>query len=182
MAILVLVAALSAGSFLAYVRSRPREVVLSTGAAESSAPRDRILTVHVAGAVANPGLYRIAEGTRVADAISRAGGPVPDAVTDDINLAARVTDGQKITVPRKTPDQAPQIPGETPARESSTLVNINTAGPQELERLPGVGPAMAARIVEHRRKNGPFSSVDDLDGVQGIGPSKMEALRDLVTI
>lgn len=181
-AVVVLAVLLAAGTCLAYTRSRPRQVVLKAGVGEGSAPEERMLTVHVAGAVMSPGLYRVPEGSRVADAIAGAGGAAPDAVTDDLNLAARLADGQKVTVPRRAPQQSTPAGAPPSTTGASSLININTADAAELDKLPGVGPAMSARIVEHRKKNGPFSSVDELDNVQGIGPSKLESLRDLVTI
>ena len=166
-------------------RARPSMVrVLDKSVSPSSEPTARTLTVHVAGAVNNPGLYKLNEGSRVADALGRAGGPAQGAILDDINLAARLTDGEKVMVPRQT------VPADLPAAEatggtgstSSVRVNINTASEAQLDALPGVGPALATRIVQYREKNGTFSSVDELDNVSGIGPSKLDSLKDLVTI
>ncbi|HEY5532557.1 MAG TPA: ComEA family DNA-binding protein [Candidatus Anoxymicrobiaceae bacterium] len=158
--------------------------MLDKSVSSSSEPTARTLTVHVAGAVNSPGLYRLNEGSRVADALGRAGGPAQGAVLDDINLAARLTDGEKVMVPRQA------VPADGNAAEataatgstSSSRVNINTASEAQLDVLPGVGPALAARIVQYRDKNGPFSSVDELDNVSGIGPSKLDSLKDLVAI
>jgi competence protein ComEA len=179
--IAILIVALCAGGLLAYKRSRPRPVEVS-GAAGSTASKGgaRAITVHVAGAVMNPGLYRLPEGSRVADALTKAGGASVEALLDDLNLAGKLADGQKVMVPRQVA-RAPAT-GQASATANSTLVNLNTATAEQLDTLPGVGPAMAAKIVEYRQKNGPFSAVDELDDVSGIGPSKLEALRDLVTI
>jgi competence protein ComEA len=141
----------------------------------------RPLTVHVAGAVVSPGLYKVPEGSRVADALQRAGGPAPDASLDDLNLAGKVQDGQKVMVPRRLPPASSPLAG-APAASGSSIININTASAADLDKLPGIGPSMAQRIIDYRNKNGPFSSVEDLDNVEGIGPKKLENLRDLVTI
>jgi competence protein ComEA len=122
------------------------------------------------------------EGSRVADALEKAGGASADAQLDDLNLAGKLADGQKVMVPRKAQPAAQPAAGQVTAQPASTLVNLNTATPEQLDALPGVGPTMAAKIIEYRQKNGPFTTVDELDDVSGIGPSKLEALRDLVTI
>jgi len=181
--IVLLILALCIGSFLAYSRSRPSRVEVSgAGEAAASAPGARTITVHVAGAVVSPGLYRLREGSRVADALEKAGGASADALLDDLNLAGKLADGQKVMVPRGTQPGAQPAPGPASSQPASALVNLNTATPEQLDALPGVGPAMAAKIVEYRQKNGPFTTIDELDDVSGIGPSKLEALRDLVTI
>ncbi len=177
-AILALAILLSVGSATAYLRTRPHPVDIKD-VSPAASRRDRKLTVHVAGAVACPGVYRIDEGSRVADAIEKAGGTSPDAMLDDLNLASRLRDGQKVMVPRPAP--VPQAGTLDPVGAGPGLINVNTADIAELDKLPGVGPALAGRIIDHRKKNGPFSSMKDLDGVEGIGPSKLEALEDLVT-
>jgi competence protein ComEA len=142
------------------------------------------LVVHVAGAVARPGVYELNDGARVHDAIAAAGGAVRRADPDALNLAAAVADGERIYVPRlgesvpvaleDTPDGSGNVPAET--------IDLNHATVEELDVLPGVGPATAAAIVDHREQNGPFATVDDLEDVRGIGPAKLEAIRDLVTL
>jgi comEA protein len=177
-----LVLLLVLGSVAVYSRSRPRTVrVLGKKNAQEGTSSRQALTVHVAGAVNSPGLYEVPEGSRVADALSKAGGAAPDAVLDNLNLAARLKDGQKVLVPRRA--EAPPGAGTAVQGGSgSAAININTAGVDELDKLPGVGPSLAKRIVEYREKNGGFSSVEELDSVTGIGPSKLESLKDLVTI
>lgn len=184
--IVLLVALTALGGVITYFRSRPREVKVE-GAAGKTGERNRELTVHVAGAVSKPGLYRLPEGSRVADALEKAGGASTDAVLDNVNLAARLTDGQKVMVARAQPPQqqpsagAAPAAGKTPA-QGGTLININSASAVELETLPGIGPSMSKRIIDYREKNGSFNSVEDLDDVEGIGPRKLESLKDLVTI
>jgi competence protein ComEA len=180
--IAALVLLLVLGSVIAYYRSRPRTIrVIDNKSTQKGAARLQELTVHVAGAVNSPGLYTIAEGSRVADALAKAGGAAPDAMLDNLNLAAKLKDGEKVLVTRRVGD----APGESAAPQegsSSSAVNINSAGADELDKLPGVGPSLAKSIVEYRNKNGQFSSVEELDNVAGIGPSKLESLKDLVTI
>lgn len=158
----------------------------AAGSAESGP-----LVVHVAGAVVSPGVYALAPGARVIDAVEAAGGLDPDAMADAVNLAAAVGDGQKVYVPR-VGEVAAIVAGvsgdvtgggSTPGGgESSGQVNINSATADELDTLPGVGPATAAAIIDHRQQHGPFATVDDLTDVRGIGPTKLEALRGLVTV
>lgn len=143
------------------------------------APSRAILIVHVAGWVRHPGVYELREGDRVIDALEAAGGARKGAYLDGLNLAAPLTDGQQVLVPRKgAPGAVPSgaIPG------APALVNVNTAGPTELESLPGIGEVLAQRIVDHRTEHGPFASVDDLLAVSGIGEVTLEEIRDLVTI
>ena len=142
------------------------------------------VVVHVAGAVAQPGVYRLPSSARVIDAVERAGGLAADAQPDAVNLAAPVVDGERVyvphmgeTVPMVTTAQATPG-GATPAGP----VDVNSAGVEELDQLPGVGPATAAAIVAYRDQHGPFGSVDGLAEVRGIGPAKLEALRGLVTV
>jgi competence protein ComEA len=180
-ALFALALMLAVGATTAYIRSRPRPVKVSATEATAPAIKTRTITVHVAGAVARPGLYDLPESSRVADVIERAGGASQDAVIDDLNLAARLADGQKVMVPRTSPAGSAPAGATSPPAEGG-LININAATAEELDKLPGVGPAMAAKIVEYRKKNGPYTSVDDLDNVPGIGPSKLESVRDLVAI
>ncbi len=182
-ALSMLAVLLVTGGWVSYARSRPRHVtVLPTRDAVAEKSARAVLTVHVAGAVTSPGLYRLEEGSRVADALDRAGGPTPDAALDNLNLAARLNDGQKVMVATKGP-AVPQGGTSAPSGPApGALVNINTAGSGELESLPGVGPSLAARIIRYRDENGQFSSVDELDEVEGIGTKRLDSLRELVTI
>lgn len=142
------------------------------------------LVVHVAGAVVDPGLVEVPPGTRVAEAIEVAGGPTADADLDALNLAAPVTDGQQVYVPSEgeaIPPGAGGSGGPSPGG-STGLVNLNTADATTLETLPGIGPALADRVIAWRTENGPFASVDALTNVSGIGPATLAQLRDLVTV
>lgn len=160
----------------------------------------RELLVHVAGAVASPGVYQLRSGSRVIDAVNMAG-PLPEANLNALKLASPVADGQSILVPLQ-PAQAPAGPqagaatsaggagrnvfsaaaGPAPAGSGAGQVNINTADQAQLDTLPGIGPALAQRIIQYREVNGPFQSADDLKNVSGIGDKKFEQLKDLVTV
>jgi competence protein ComEA len=139
-----------------------------------------VLIVDVAGAVHQPGVYEFAEGDRVIDAIERAGGPMPKADLSLLNLAAPLTDGTQILVPKAGPPGA--VPGGTASGSSTGLININTASATELEGLSGIGEVLAATIIEYRDQNGPFATIDDLMDVSGIGPATLEEIRDQVTV
>lgn len=177
--IAALIVVVAAGAGLSYIRSRPRATEVRIEKGGEQVEKSASLMVHVAGAVNSPGLYSLEEGSRVADAVEKAGGPSEGALLEDLNMAARIKDGQKIMVPRLRDAQGTEQAG---GGESGGLLNINTATAAELEELPGVGPMLAKRIVEYRKKDGPFSSIEDLNGIEGIGPKRIETLRGLVTI
>jgi len=161
-----------------------------------------LVVVHVAGAVASPGVLRLQQGSRVDDAITAAGGPTADGDANRLNLALTVEDGQKIYVPRRgealpaATDAARSDGAATDSAGSSSTgsnstgqqgaaggkVNLNTADVAELDTLPKVGPVLAQRIVDWRKEHGPFKSVEELDGVDGVGPKMLEALLPLVTV
>ena len=144
-----------------------------------------LLVVHVAGAVQIPGVYRLGAGSRVIDAVEAAGGVAVDSNSDAINLAAALTDGERVYVPRVgevVPAVASGSPGAPDSGASAGPVNLNTATADDLDTLPGVGPATAAAILAYRDQHGPFASLEDLGEVSGIGPAKIEALRGLVNV
>ena len=139
--------------------------------------------VHIAGAVNAPGVYQLTDGSRVIDAVQAAGGLSVDANPDAVNLAALVTDGQRVYVPSVGELISPIPTGEgADSALEPWPININSANSERLEDLPGVGPATAAAIIAHRDQQGPFASVDQLADVRGIGPAKLEAIRALVTV
>jgi competence protein ComEA len=133
------------------------------------------LTVHVSGAVTRPGLVSLPEGARIADAILAAGGARADALLTSLNLAATVVNGQQLVVPAVGP-------ADPATSQRDGRVAINTADAVALEALPGVGPVLAERIVEHRERHGPFGVVEDLLDVPGIGEAKLAALREMVLV
>lgn len=181
--------------------------IASAPADESPGAPDSLsqpIEVHVAGAVKHSGLYTLPAGSRVADAIHASGGPAAKADVDAVNLAERLSDGEKVYIPRhgepgaddsagagneigNNPETA-SLPGHS-GRSSDKLTNpsqghvdINIAGADELQRLPGVGPAMAARIIAYRQQNGSFKSPNDLMDVSGIGPKKMARMAPFVVV
>ena len=143
-------------------------------------PEPAQVVVHVAGAVRSPGLYRLEEGSRVADAVALAGGPGAKADLAAVNLAAPLADGTQVLVPRVGAPGAESGAHAPAGAASAGPVRLNSATVEQLDTLPGIGPVTAQQIVQHREENGPFRSVDDLDAVPGIGPARLEQLRDLV--
>ncbi len=142
----------------------------------AAAPANRLF-VDVVGAVRRPGLYRLPDGSRVADAVSRAGGATRRADLSLVNLAAPLADGLQVVVPRRQSGSAGAAGGST---TPAGPVHLNTATLEQLDALPGVGPVTAQKILDYRQKNGAFTSVDDLDAIPGIGPARLDTLRDLV--
>lgn len=180
--VVVIAGALVGGYFILRPAPRPAGVFrsLEEETAVDAGERKRSeLTVHVAGSVSHPGVVLLAEGDRVIDAIAAAGGPLPEADLERLNLAQVVQDGQKITVPVKGEGENTQ----TGATDSTgERINLNTSSRRELEELPGIGPTLAERIIAYREKKGGFSSVEELKQVSGIGEKKFEEIRDLVEI
>ncbi|TFV61896.1 competence protein ComEA [Geodermatophilus sp. DF01-2] len=140
------------------------------------------VVVSVVGLVARPGLVTLPEGSRVADAVAAAGGLLPDADPAAVNLAAVVSDGQQVAV--GVPGAAPAggAGGGATGSSGSGPVDLNAATAAHLDALPGIGPVLAQRIVEHRERNGPFRTVEQLDDVPGIGPATYAELAELVTV
>ncbi|MGN6255023.1 MAG: helix-hairpin-helix domain-containing protein [Solirubrobacterales bacterium] len=132
------------------------------------------LVVDVTGAVRRPGVYRMPAGSRVNDAVTRAGGPEPRAELEAVNLAARLADGQQVVVPERGPGG---MATGTAAGGEEGPISLGTATVGQLEEIEGIGPVTAADIVEFRDEHGGLSSVEQLDQVPGIGPATMEALR-----
>lgn len=164
---------------------------VSAGAVPDTAPPStasrEFLVVHVAGAVAKPGVVTLDAGARVIDAIAAAGGPLPDADLDRLNLAAPLADGQRVALARRgepTPALDPAAPGAsgTATGVPAGPVDLNAATQADLEALPGIGPTLAAAIIDERERRGGFTSVDDLKRVRGIGDQRFAQLRELVTV
>ena len=133
------------------------------------------VVVDVTGAVTRPGVYRLPAGSRVTDAVDRAGGARAGALLEAINLAARLADGQQVVVPRKGPGGAPLAAGG--AATDDGPISLGTATPEQLDTIDGIGPVTAQKIVEYRDQQGGLASVDQLDQVSGIGPATMQSLR-----
>jgi competence protein ComEA len=158
----------------------PPPVVPSTTGRDAAAPA-REIVVDVVGAVRRPGLYRLSQGARTADALARAGGATPHAQLELVNLAAPISDGEQIVVPRRGAAVAGAgAAGAGAAGVPAGPVHLNTATLEQLDALPGVGPVTAQKILDYRQEHGAFGSVDELDAIPGIGPARLEQLRDLV--
>jgi competence protein ComEA len=135
------------------------------------------LVVDVVGAVRRPGLYRLRQGTRIADAVAAAGGTTAKAQVAAVNLAAPLADGEQVVVPaRGAAGASPPAAGASP----SAPLDLNSASADQLDGLPGIGPATAAKILAYRQAHGPFHSVAELDAVPGIGPARIAQLKGLV--
>jgi competence protein ComEA len=186
--LVVLAAVTIGGGALWYLRSLPRPVEVRADGGQGPAPTVSAaqaspvtIFVHVAGRVRRPGVYELAEGSRVIDGIEAAGGARADAYLDGLNLAAVLVDGQQVIVPKRTPGGGGgTAPG--PTSTGPALVNLNTASAAELETLPGIGEVIAQAIVDYRTENGPFATVEDLLDVSGIGDATLAEIRDLVTV
>jgi competence protein ComEA len=179
LALLALALLVVAGKLLSSRHSsapvKPRARLLSSGAKSHA-----LLYVDVSGAVLRPGLYRLPDGARVNDALVKAGGATRKADLTLVNRAAPVTDGEQVLVPVKASAATPAAATGSSSPSPTAPVHLNSATPEQLDALPGVGPATAQRIIDYRTANGAFKSVDELDAVSGIGPAKLAELRDLV--
>lgn len=151
-------------------------VAVATAATPAPAPDERVL-VHVVGQVNRPGLYVLSGDARLVDAIAAAAGMTHDADPVAINLARPVSDGERIYVPAVGEETA-----DPSAADSPTRIDLNQAPPAQLQTLPGIGPALAERIVRWRGENGPFATVDELTAVPGIGPAVLESVREHVVV
>jgi competence protein ComEA len=132
------------------------------------------VVVDVTGAVARPGVYRMPAGSRVNDAVQRAGGASGKAELEAVNLAARLADGQQVVVPERGPSGSVAVAGSSP---EAGPISLGTATVEQLDTIDGIGPVTAADIIEFRDQHGGLASVDQLDQVSGIGPATMESLR-----
>lgn len=170
--------------------TRTTAVVSNVGASPTSTaevPAVEEIVVHVSGAVATSGVQRLPVGSRVNDAVNAAGGLLSSADLDRINLASRLTDGQRVILPKKgepLPGAGPagESPSSPAANPSDAKIDLNTAEVSNLDALPGVGPSIAQAIIDYRTKVGRFRTVDDLSKVKGIGPAKLQQIRPRVTV
>ncbi|MHB1354789.1 MAG: helix-hairpin-helix domain-containing protein [Anaerolineae bacterium] len=174
------------GLYVVYDRwPRPETIVIETSSPIPSATVGTIL-VHVSGAVRNPGVYQLLSDARSQHAIEAAGGLLPDAFPDGLNLAAFLFDGQQVYVPRigeaTVQPSSSNNENRTVTPSAGTPVDVNSATVEQLEELPCFGPTLAARIVAYRQANGPFRSLYDLDQIEGIGPACIEKVRNLLII
>ena len=172
----------------------------------STLPTPLTVRIHVAGAVVRPGVYTVSSSARVVDAVTAAGGATSNADLERINLAQKIVDTEQVFVPFRSsrttkvtvsprlrpsrttvPTSVPAVPGAVPIIGApittlSPLINLNSATSDQLDTLPGVGPSTAKAIISYRSRKGPFGKVEDLLNVPGIGPAKVGAIRDQVTV
>jgi competence protein ComEA len=139
------------------------------------------IVVAIDGGIATPGVVTLPAGSRLQDVVAAAGGFAADADTSGLNLAARVGDGERVTIPLRGPLSTALPPDSTPGAVTENLININTASVTELDQLPGIGPVIAQRIVEFRDAHGPFAEIDQLAEIEGISADMVNELRPLVT-
>jgi competence protein ComEA len=189
-AVLALVAVLGAGAVWARAAPRPGVPADGPGAAAAAPTLPRAVqgeaaagrvAVHVAGRVRRPGLVRLAAGSRVLDAVRAAGGTVPGADLDAVNLARKLVDGEQVRIPARGQAAVAAPPAGIPEGQAAGPLDLNTATAEQLDTLPGVGEVTAGRIVAYRTAH-PFTSVDELLEVPGIGQRRFEQLKDLVTV
>ena len=199
--LIVVVALTLAGVGLWYSRSLPRPVSISGPSPATTSPITSALSsatasplpgspspvgvaviVDVTGWVRKPGVFEFPAGSRVIDAVKRAGGAKSAADLSSLNLAAVLIDGSQIVVPKEGAPTGVPATGASSGTTGTALVNINTATEPELETLTGVGPVLAAAILQYRTDHGPFTSIDQLEDVSGIGPATLEALRPQVAV
>lgn len=145
------------------------------------------IAVHVVGAVEAPGVYELSSGARGDDALRAAGGATKDADLRRVNLAAPLHDGEQLIIPRigervTVTTNSAATPASGRSSSATSLIDLNRATSDELERLPGVGPSTAKAIIDHRARNGPFGTIDDLLKVRGIGPAKLAEIRPWVRV
>jgi competence protein ComEA len=183
---------IAVAGFIFYLVNRPQPVPImistpaptATPAIEpSSTPQP--LRVYVTGAVVNPDVYTLPPSSIVKNAIEAAGGATADADLDRINLALQVYDQQQIYVPHQGEATLPvSPPGEqsAPVHSETSQININTASIEELDLLPGIGPAIAQRIIDYRTQNGAFTSIEEIMNVKGIGPATFAKFEDAITV
>jgi competence protein ComEA len=162
------------GAGLAYMRARPAAAITPpsgaiSASASASAAAANTIVVDVVGAVRKPGVYDFAQGARVIDAVRAAGGFLPDAEPQAINLARPLVDGEQVVVLKKGEAAAGAAGSGSSAQQPGGKVNINSATESDFENLPGIGPVLAQKIVDYRDQHGPFRSIQDLMKVSGIG-------------
>ncbi len=195
--VIALCALLAGGVFVLSARARPAKVLVtsaapkkqetaakasgseSVGSSKSNERAEKVV-VHVGGAVSRPGVYELPKGARVNDAVASAGGAQAEANLDAVNLASRLSDGQRIYIPKK--GQPAPVMADGSSSEADSPLDLNSATVEELDKLPGVGEVLAKRIVEYRTSHGGFRSVEELQRVDGIGSRKFQQLKGKVKV
>jgi competence protein ComEA len=180
MMILLLLAMVAAAGTMYGYYEKDKAVPLDAAVKQETATEEK-LTVYITGAVNHPGVVSLAAGSRVADAVNACGGILPTADASALNMAQILKDGIQIRVPEKPANAGDMAQPGNPSSQGG-LVNINLADEKTLDTLPGIGPAMAKRIVEYRQINGQFQSMEDLKKVRGIGDAKYDKLKGRITL
>lgn len=165
-------------SVINLVTAPPRGTPIELSPPPSPAP----IRVHVNGAINSPGVYTLVPGSIAQDAIDAAGGPTDSAMLLNINLASPLEDGELIYIYSTDEHQQDPHLSSTPSDPNTPKINVNTATASDLELLPGIGPSLAQSIVEFRGNNGPFETVEDLLDISGIGPAKLEEIKDYIVV
>ena len=182
--ILIAVGLLLAGSIAAFaIRwQQPEPITILPPETPQPSPTPGPTRAYISGAVLNPGVYEMPSGSIVQDLLQAAGGPSADADLARVNLATSLQEGMQIHVPLIGEASPAEVEGAGEASEPTWPININTASQAELEALPGIGPALAQAIIDYRENVGAFTSIEAIQNVSGIGPSKFEAMRELITV
>lgn len=180
--LLLLLVAIAVGTVYGSYAQESAVVLDEAGREETSQGKN--ITVYVTGAVNNPGMVTVKEGARVGDVVNSCGGLLPTADQQRINMAQVLKDGEQVKVPERqaSPAQGNGQKNGKQASEKGGLVNINTADEKELDSLPGIGPAMAKRIIEYRETEGSFQRIEDIKKIKGIGEAKFAKIRDKICL
>ncbi len=188
LALLAVIALAAGGAFYAGEQTQEEIIALDAATAPAKDLQESLIVVYVSGAVNRPGVVQLSEGARAKEAIDACGGFLATADTNGVNLAQKLKDGMQVKVPEKASlSMQENGSGASNARASAHslpdgMVNINTAGEAELDKLPGIGPAMAKRIIEYRTENGAFQAPEEIKRVKGIGDAKYEQMKDKIVL
>lgn len=181
-AVVVVIIATTVGIYM-YKQTQENTVSYYGNEEQSEETHISQITVHITGAINNPGVIILEEGARIVDALEAAGGETEEADVNRLNLAYVLEDGEKLYIPSKNEEEQEYITqGKDNMPEGQSKININSAQIEELITLPGVGEATANKIIEYRKENGKFQKIEDLKNVPGIGDSKFENIKMLIKV
>ncbi len=181
-AVVVVIIATTVGIYM-YKQTQENTVSYYGNEEQSEETHISQITVHITGAINNPGVIIIEEGARIVDALEAAGGETEEADVNRLNLAYVLEDGEKLYIPSKNEEEQEYITqGKDNMSEGQSKININSAQIEELITLPGVGEATANKIIEYRKENGKFQKIEDLKNVPGIGDSKYENIKTMIRV
>lgn len=182
LAVVVVIIATTVGIYM-YKQTQENTVSYYGNEEQSEETHISQITVHITGAINNPGVIIIEEGARIVDALEAAGGETEEADVNRLNLAYVLEDGEKLYIPSKNEEEQEYITqGKDNMSEGQSKININSAQIEELITLPGVGEATANKIIEYRKENGKFQKIEDLKNVPGIGDSKYENIKTMIRV